>query len=135
MADTKSVTAGGTATSDAFTLQTDTIAAYIQCKADNSTTAASDDIVHFKVLESLGDVDGDSTTDYATVDAAPEIAVLDTAAADPQVSPAVLVAPAKTLKVYADGAIEGTTNAITVSARLLEIAADGSRTEAIIQWT
>ena len=134
MADTASVSAGGTATSNAFTLQTDTVLAYIQCKADNSTTAASDDIIHFKALESLGDVDNDATVDYATVEAAPTVAVLDTNAADPQVSAAVPIAAAKTLQVYADGATEGTTNAITVSAFLTEVGVDGVRTESVIDW-
>lgn len=135
MAATKSVTAGSTATSDAFTLQTSTVAAYLICKADNSTTAAADDIIHFKVLEGGFDVDTDTTEDFATVAAAPTVAVLNTNTADPQVSPMIPIAPAKKIKVYADGATEGTTNAITVSAFVREISATGGQTDTAISWT
>jgi len=135
MAATKSVSAGGTATSDALTLQTDTVAAYLICKADNSTTAAADDIIHFKVLEGGFDVDTDTTEDFATVDAAPTVSVLDTNAADPQVSAMIPIAPAKKIKVYADGATEGTTNAITVSAYLREVGVDGAYTDTALSWT
>jgi len=135
MAATKSVTAGSTATSDALTMQTDTVAAYVVCKADNSTTAAADDIIHFKVLEGGFDVDTDSTEDFATVDAAPTLCVLDTDAADPQVSVMIPIAPAAKIKIYADGATEGTTNAITVSAYVREVGVDGAYTDTAIAWT
>lgn len=135
MADTKSVTAGSNATSDAFTLQTDTVAAWIQFKADNSTTPAADDVIVFKVLESIGDIDNDTTEDYGTIASVPRLAVLDTNNADPQVSDLIPLPVSKKLKVYADGGEYGTTNAITVSAMIRELAVDGSITDSRLAWT
>lgn len=135
MADTKSVTAGGTATSDAYTLQTDTVAAYVMCKADNSTTAAADDIIHFKVLEAIGDIEGGGTSDYTTADNAAQLCVIDTSSTDPGVSAMIPLPPAALIKIYADGATEGTTNAITVSAFVREVGVDGAYTDARIAWT
>lgn len=118
-----SVTAGSTQTSDEVTLDATCFAASLTLKADNSTTAAADDIIYFRLLINGADPDGASTDEFDSAGHAPAIAVLDTSVEDPaqvtvELPPAAV--HAKGFKVYADGAEAGTTNAITVSATVYE---------------
>ncbi len=121
-ADTDSIAAGGNETSDVFTLDATCIAAQIQLKADNSTTPASDDQIDFYLLQTSGDpdVDPDSADEYDTTAHARFLARLDTNEEDPAIITVPIPVPQAHCKIYATGADSGTTNAITVSAQLVE---------------
>lgn len=121
-ADSASVTAGGNQTTDVINLDDTCVAARIELKADNSTTPASDDQIYCWLLETLGDPDAEpeSADEYSTAKHAILLAVLDTASEDPAIAIVDLPIPSKGLKVYFEGATAGTTNAITVSGRMLE---------------
>jgi len=116
-----SVSAGGSATSDVLSLDATCVNAQITLKADNSTTAASDDVMYFYLLQSSGDPDGNAVGDeYDTDGHATFLAALDTSVEDPAIKTVPLPLPQKGLKVYAEGSTAGSTNAITVSAVVLE---------------
>ncbi len=115
-----SVSAGGNQTSDEVTLDATCINAQISLKADNSTSPASDDIIYFWLEQSSADPDGASTDEFDTAGGRLLLAVLDTNDADPVVTTVPLPLPQEHLKVYAEGATAGSTNAITVSATITE---------------
>lgn len=119
-ANSVSVTAGGTQTSDVVTLNATCYAASIHLKADNSTTPAADDQIYVWALQSGGDPDGASTDEYDSTAGALLLAVLDTNAQDPFLTTVDLPVNNDTLKIYAEGSTAGTTNAITVSATITE---------------
>lgn len=118
-----SVTAGSNQTSDEVNLDQTCIAAQISLKADNSTTAATDDQIYFWLLQTSGDPDGASTDEFDTDSnhTARFLGMLDTNIADPARMTVPLPIPQKGLKVYAEGATAGSTNAITVSATITEL--------------
>ncbi len=114
-----SVTAGGNQTSDAITLSTSCYDAMITMKADNEGTPASGDTVEIYALQSCGDPDGASTTEYPSDgDDGILLAVLDTNANDPMVKTVSLPVGAPYLKLYAKS--KASSNAITVSACINE---------------
>lgn len=119
-ANSASVSAGGTATSEEFNLDATCIAAQVSLKADNSTPAASDDQIDFYLLQTSGDPDGASTDEFDTAEHAIFLARLDTNIEDPAGTTVPLPIPQKGGKIYATGADSGTTNAITVSATITE---------------
>jgi len=122
-ANSVSVSAGSSQTSDAITLDATCFAGSITLKADNSTTAAADDIIYFYLLGSSGDPDGTGADEYDTTGHAGPIAVLDTSVEDPALTTATLpewAVAAKSLKLFAEGSTAGSTNAITVSATIYE---------------
>lgn len=117
-----SVSAGGSQTSDVLALDATCVNAQITLKADNSAgSAASDDVIYFYLLQSSGDPDGNAVGDeYDTSGHATFLAALDTSSEDPAIKTVPLPLPQKGLKVYAEGSTAGSTNAITVSAVVLE---------------
>lgn len=117
-----SVSAGGSQTSDVLALDATCVNAQITLKADNSAgAAASDDVIYFYLLQSSGDPDGNAVSDeYDTSGHATFLAALDTSSEDPAIKTVPLPLPQKGLKVYAEGSTAGSTNAITVSAVVLE---------------
>ncbi len=119
-ANSVSVGAGGSQTSDAFTLDATCIAASVSLKADNSTSPASDDIIYFWLLQTSGDPDGTGSDEYDTTGHALLLAVLRTNSEDPAIKTVQLPLPQKSGKLYAEGATAGTTNSITVSATITE---------------
>ena len=117
-----SVSAGGSQTSDEVNLDATCVRAQVSLKADNSTTAASDDIIYFWLLQTSGDPDGASTDEFDTTDAsnARLLGTIDTSLEDPGIKTVAIPIPQKGLKNYAEGATAGSTNAITVSATITE---------------
>lgn len=115
-----SVAAGGNQTSDEVNLDDTCVAAQITLKADNSTSPASDDQIDFWLLQTSGDPDGTGTDEFDTTGHAVKLGRLDTNAEDPAIMTVPLPIPQKGLKIYAEGATAGTTNAITVSATITE---------------
>ncbi len=115
-----SVSAGGNVTSDEVNLNATCIAAQVSLKADNSTTAASDDIIDFWLLQTSGDPDGAGSDEFDTTGHAVHLARLDTSTEDPAGATVPLPHTQKGLKIYAEGATAGSTNAITVSATITE---------------
>lgn len=118
-----SVTAGSNQTSDEVTLDATCYAASVSLKADNSTTAATDDQIYWWVLQSSGDPDGAGTDEFDTAGHATFLAITDTNDEDPAIITVDLPAKNKKLKLYAEGATAGTTNSITVSATITEMRA------------
>ncbi|MBN1359352.1 MAG: hypothetical protein JW993_02115 [Sedimentisphaerales bacterium] len=116
--NSKSVGAGGTATSDAFSFSATAIDAMVTLKADNAGSPASGDTIEFYLLATCGDPDGASTDEYpADSDEGILLGVLDTHANDPAVK--TLTCPiAKGGKLHAQS--NASSNAITVSACLNE---------------
>jgi len=119
-ANSVSVAANNSQTSDIVTIDATTINARITLKADNSTTPAADDQIYFWALESSGDPDGASTDEYSTVSHGTLLAIVDTAAEDPAIKTVELPLPQRGLKIYAEGTSAGSTNAVTVSATITE---------------
>jgi len=116
--NSKSVTAGGTATSDPFSFSATAIDALVTLKADNAGTPASGDTIEFYLLATCGDPDGASTDEYpADSDDGILLAVLDTYANDPAVK-TVSCPVAKGGKLHARS--NASSNAITVSACINE---------------
>lgn len=116
-----SVTAGSSQTSDVLVLDATCVAAQVTLKADNSTTAASDDIIYFWLLQSAGDPDGAAVADeYDTTGHALFLGSIDTSIEDPGLMSVSLPIPQKGIKIYAEGITAGSTNSITVSAVVTE---------------
>ena len=119
-ANSVSVTANSSQTSDIVTIDATTIKARITLKADNSTTPATDDQIFCWVLESSGDPDGASTDEYSTADHGTFLASLDTSGEDPAIKTVDLPLLQKGLKIYAEGITAVTTINMTVSATITE---------------
>lgn len=119
-ASSASVSAGGSQTSDSVALDASAISAQIHLKADNSTTPAADDQIYVWLLQTGGDPDGAGADEYDTVGHARLLAVLDTAREDPAIATVGLALPQKSIRIYAEGATAGTTNAVTVAATITE---------------
>jgi len=116
--NSKSVTAAGTATSDAFSFSATAVDAQVTLKADNASTPASGDTIEFYLLATCGDPDGASTDEYPVdSDDGILLAVLDTYANDPAVK-TVGCPVAKGGKLHARST--ASSNAITVSACINE---------------
>lgn len=118
-----SVSANGNQTSEVMTLDASCVAAQIQLKADNSTTPAADDYINFYVLQSSGTPDGAEGTDfYDTTGHAIFLArVQPVTGEDPAAVTVPFPLPQKNFKIYAEGDhADTTTNAITVSAQIIE---------------
>lgn len=115
-----SVTAGSNQTSDTVTLDATCYEASITLKADNSTTAASDDQIYWWALQTSGDPDGTGSDEYDTTGHAHFLGITDTNVEDPAIKTVALPSTNKSLKIYAEGATAGTTNSITVSATITE---------------
>lgn len=122
-ADSKSVAAGADETSEEFNLDDTCVEAEIQLKADNSTSAASDDIIDFYLVQTLGDPDADpdSADEFDTAGHALFLARLDTSSEDPAIKTVPIPVVSKGAKVIANGSNAGTTNAITCSATIREL--------------
>jgi len=119
-ANSKSVSAGGNETSEEINLDATCIAAQISLKADNSTTPAADDQIHFFIIQTSGDPDGTGSDEFDTVGHAIPLAVIDTNDEATAGITVPLPIPQKGFKIYAEGVTAGTTNAITVSATITE---------------
>jgi hypothetical protein len=114
-ANSVSVAASGTQTSDAVSIPDTAFAGEITLKADNDDTPSSGDTITFKILYTCGDPDGTSSDEYDTDDNAPVAAVLDTNVDEPAVITIKLAnIAAKGFKVYAKN--NNASHAITVSA-------------------
>ena len=134
MADTKSISAAGTASSDAITLQTDTVYAAIYTKLDVTGTPASGDNIQFRVLHGGGDPDGSGSDEYETSGNSPTRLLLNGFTEDPAIGQPIPLDPtAKNLKLHATSL--AASNAIVVSGRLIEIGADGLKTSTLLAWT
>ena len=119
-ADSKSVGAGGTETSDVATLSADAFQAGLQLKADHSSTPASGDTIDWYLLPTLGDPDADpdSVDEYDTIGHAYFLAQLDTNTEDPALISVEVPAWIKAFKLTADS---NAASAITCSAQLYEV--------------
>lgn len=81
-ANSVSISAGGTQTSDDFTFNANSYGGKVQCKADNDGTPASGDTVDFYLSLSLGDPDGASTEEYPGINQAIHLGTIDTNTVD-----------------------------------------------------
>lgn len=116
--NSKSVSAGGTATSDTFSYSATAVDAMVTLKADNASAPASGDTIELYLLATCGDPDGTATDEYPTdSDEGILLAVLDTYANDPAVK-TVNCPVAKGGKLHAKS--NASSNAITVSACINE---------------
>lgn len=137
MADSKSISSGGNATSDTETLNQTinssktVIARRLQVKADNDGTPAAGDTATIYPQMTIGDPDGASTNEFDTDDQAVPV-VLDTNENDPSIGSIDLPIAALELKLYAENDSGG--RAITVSGTVLEIDEDGGTNEVQISW-
>ena len=115
-ADTKSVAAGGTETSDALTLQADTVNAFLKCYASNDATAASGDDVAV-AIQYGGDPNADGTENYDSL--GDFVTNLDTNEADPAVRTIPIVPiQGETLQIAATN--NAGSNSITVGFTVVE---------------
>lgn len=134
MADSKSVTSSGNATSDAATIPTKAVSTIVIIKADNDSTPASGDILQVSLMATAGDPDGASTDEFTTAGAAAVLVRLDTYDEDPSISaPIDIPSACKDIKLYAEN--EAGANDITVSATMYSILSDETRSETQIEWT
>lgn len=118
-ANSVSVSAAGSQTSDGVSLDATCVAASITCKADNAGTPASGDTVDFYWAASSGDPDGASTEEYATGTGNMEwLCRIDTNSTDPDVCTVSLPAVPYRGKLVAVSSAAA--NSITVSATIEE---------------
>ena len=82
-ANSASVSANSTATSEEVNLDATCVSARISLKADNSTTPTSDDYIDFYIIETSGDPDGVGTDEFDTIEHATYLATLNTNTEDP----------------------------------------------------
>lgn len=117
-ADTVSISAGGTQTSDEIDIGATAFAAYVVCKADNAGTPAAGDTIDVYWLSSTGDpdLDPDGTREYTTSGHGMYLGTVDTNVEDPALSPAFFVPPTRYGKVY--GSSNASSNSITFSAQV-----------------
>lgn len=132
MADTATITTGSNATSNAVTLQSDTVEAFVQFKTANSGTPVSGDVVNFYALDSAGDIDADSTADYSTADHASLLEIQDTHQENPVVGTSIPVPLTTAVKIYADNEAA---SSVVVSAMLIEVGVDGVKTATRFPWS
>jgi len=121
--ETTSIAAGGTATSDTFTMnsQAPALRARFKIKADNGGTPSSGDEVEVFLLQG-GDPDGDATEDFSSASdtQAQLITVLNTNDTDPTTRDRVLDGPFDdSCKLYCKNTSGG--RSITVSAVIEEL--------------
>ena len=123
-ANTLAVAADATGVSDVVAINTATIAANISVQATNAATRAANAQMSIYVQYSTGDTDQDAADEYDTAKHSGWLGQLDTSDATGE-TPAQLTAAispaASNIKIQAVN--EGGTDAITVSARLIEIRA------------
>ncbi len=120
-ANSASVAANSSQTSDTVTLDATCIAARILMKADNSGTPNAADIIYFWALETAGDPDGAGADEYVTAQHAHLLKVIDTSLEDPALGMADIPIPQKSFQLYAEGITATTVTAITVSATITEL--------------
>lgn len=107
--------------SDVHELDPTCIAAQIHCKADNSTTPATDDRIDWYLVQTGGDPDGTGADEYDTDEHALFLGSTDTNVDEPAQFTVPLPIPQAHFKVQARGNhSDTTTNAITVSATVTE---------------
>lgn len=137
MANSKSISSGGNATSDLVSPDSDAVAAMLMVKADNDGTPAAGDDIHVYLLITTGDpdADADSADEFTTVGHAVIRAVLETDVEDPAISNAIPVPLPLSggFKVYCTNQSGG--RAITVSAQVAEHDVNGTLTERQVTWT
>lgn len=119
-ANSVSVAAGLTQTSDAFTIGTDTYAMAISCKGDNTGVPASGDYLDVYIQWTCGDPDGIGADEYDAADTVHPYRVgrLDTNTTDPAQITIDLPISAKGGKVYA---VSNAASAITFSCTIYEV--------------
>lgn len=110
-ASSKSVASLGNATSDAFSLASNAVAAQIQVEANNGGTPVSGDTIDCWILFSLDDSLYDSTNQAAF------LMRLDTNGQNPAVLTVPIPASWKSAKLYV---VSNASQAITVSAKMLQ---------------
>ena len=118
--NTGSVTAGSSVTSEVMTLDASCTAARIALKVDITGTPATDDQIYFWLLETTGDPDGAGSDEYTTVNHAELLDIVDGNSEDPAIVVVDLPLPQDHFKIYAEGSTAGTTNTVTVSAKITQ---------------
>ena len=117
-ANSVSLAASGTTTSDAFVFDATSFLAMITLKADNNGTPASGDSVTFYLLYTTGDPDGTGADEYDTTTQGTLLALLDTNTSDPAQTTVAVNPSAKGGKIYAVN--NNASRAITISATMYE---------------
>lgn len=120
-ANSVSVAANSSQTSDTITLDDTCIAARILMKADNSGTPNAADTIYFWALETMGDPDGAGADEYVTPEHAHFLGNCRTADEDPALNAGQIPIPQKSFQLYAEGITATTVTAITVSATIIEM--------------
>lgn len=134
MANSKSISAGGNATSDEFAPPATAVEGLLVIKAD--AAGQDDEILTCKLLTGVGDTDADpdSADEFTTSGHANTIAVLETFSEDPAISHGILISGAASgYKIYASNG--GATYAVTVSAQVRWILVDATYSETQVAWT
>ncbi len=121
-ANSLSIAAAGTGTSDAFTIDQTCVMATATCKADNDGTATAGDTIDFYMLCATYDPDGSGAVEYGTTTFDVWLCKCDVGAAanDPCIinvpfNPAITGG-----KIYVKNNSPGGGRAITVSVTILE---------------
>lgn len=117
-ADSKSVAAGGTESSDLISVNQNAVAGLLVVKADNEGTPAAGDTIDVYILENAGDPDGSGSDEFSTPGHARFIGELDTNVEDPAILARDIPMSAKSLKLYVES--NASSNSITVSACIYE---------------
>lgn len=120
-ANSVSVSAGGSQTSDAASLSATGVAVHIMVKADNAGTPASGDTITCWWLCTTGDpdADADSADEYSTGTQGTLLGVLDTNTDDPAIGGAWPLPLTQGGKLYVESGAGS--NSITVSAQIEEV--------------
>lgn len=118
-ADSQSVSAGASATSDTVSFHTAAVEGMVSLKADNNGTPAAGDTVDLFILYTSGDPDGAGADEFDTNSHGRYLATLDTSVEDPALRTVRVGVAAKGAKIRAVNNSAG--RSITVSAALTEV--------------
>ncbi len=118
-ANSASVTAGLSSTSDAVLFATTAVEAMVHVKADNNGTPSSGDTIDVFALYTGGDPDGTGTDEYDTTGHPVFLLRLDTNKEDPALGSVPISVAAKGIKLYAFN--NASVDSITVSATITEV--------------
>jgi hypothetical protein len=134
MANSKSVSSSGNATSDVMSPPGDAVQGWLMLKTDNDGTPASGDVVKWTYECTTGDPDADpdSTDEHVEEVHGPILDRHDTNAKDPAKSGPFSIPPLD-YQLYADNESSG--RAQTVSAQTEWLLKDGTTSKQQVTWT
>lgn len=134
MAVSKTVSPASVENSVAYTVGSNTVAAWIQMKCVHSGTPSPGDTVTFKLLESTGDIDTDPDTggsDYSDPVNSLSLLTFDLNVQEPAISKLISIPLSLSFRLRVEN--DGASN-VTVYSQIIELAVTGSRSVSQVEF-